>query len=228
MNSESKRTEILINIFRHWFIILLTAIVFAGCSYFYTSFCVTKMYPSRGSLYVDSTKERSAKDVDYTTLITSKELIYTYIEVLQSDHYMNIVAEKSGLDYTGRQIKNMVSMSSLNETEIMEISVITENPEVSRKLIQTILDNADEEMTRVLKGGSVQIVDNASKTNVPSSPNVKRNTLLGFLLGFILCIAVVYYQDIFDTRIKSEFDCQGFNLPILGEIPGMETKTEKQ
>lgn len=227
MNSESKRTEAIINILRHWFVILLTGIIFASVFYFYTSEFVTKMYPSRGSLYVDSSKKRTSETIDYQTLITSKELIYTYIEVLNSDHYMNVVAEKSGLDYSPREIKSMVSMTSLNETELMEISVLTDDPEASRKLVQTILDNADEEMKRVLEGGRVSIIDNASYVNTPSSPNVTRNTFLGFLIGVIMSIAVIYYIDIFDTRIKSEFDCKNFNLPILGEIPGIDLKNNK-
>ena len=106
----------------------------------------------------------------------------------------------------------------------MEVSVSTPNPEVSQKIIQTILDNADTEMARVIQGGSVHVVDNASFNKKPSSPNVSRNVMLGFLVGIIFCVAVIYYLDIFDTRIKSDLDCKKFKLPILGEIPGVESK----
>lgn len=222
MNAESKWVDILFNIIRHWLVILVVAVFFAVSSFLYTTFLVTELYYSRGSLYVDSTNKKTSDDVIYQNLITSKELIYTYIEVLKSDHFMALVSEKSNVGYTGKELKQMIRMTSLNETELMEVSVSTPDPEISQKIIQTILDNANTEMARVIQGGSVHIVDNASFNNKPSSPNTSRNVLLGFVLGAIFSIAIIYYLDIFDSRIKCDMDCKKFKLPVLGEIPGAE------
>ena len=224
MEYNTKVMDVFFNLLRHWVIILLTAILFAVCSFLYTTYCVTNLYYSRGSLYVNSSREKTSDDVIYQELLTSKELINTYIEVLRSDHYMDVVAEISGLEYTGKQMKKMVSMASLNETEVLEVYVFSPDPKTSQKIIQTVLDNAGDEMNRVIQGGSVQIVDNASYNSVPASPNVYRNVFLAFVIGLLFSSILVYYFSAFDTRIMTEFDCKNFNLPILGEIPGVEVK----
>ncbi len=227
LNPNAKVLDVFFNILKHWITILITALLFAVCSFLYTTYCVTELYYSRGSLYVNSASQKTSDDVIYQEIITSKELINTYAEVLKSDNFMSNIAQKSELNYSGKNLKSMVGMEPLNDTELLEIYVFSPDPEDSQKIVQTILDNAGDEMNRIIQGGSVQIVDNASYSSRPSSPNVNRNVLLAFFLGVLVSAVFVYYFDVYDTRIMTEFDCKNFNLPILGEIPGVEVKNNQ-
>lgn len=197
-------------------------IICTTVAYFYTTYFIDDLYYSRGSLYVDSSNEKKTQDVSYQNIITSKELIYTYMEVLKSDSFMEIVANKSGLGYSASQLKRMINMTSLNDTEIMEVSIRTTSPESSRKIVQTVLDNANEEMTKIFQGGNVYTVDAASYNESKVYPSIRKNMLIGAVVGFILSALLFFCLELFDTRIKSTADIEAFNLSVLGEIPNME------
>ena len=153
-------------------------------------------------------------------IASSQQLAYTCIELLTSDTFLSKVQEYSGLPYTTREIKRMLNLSPLNETEIIEITANTGNPEHSQMLVNAVLDNAYDEIIRVVGGGNVKIIDSANLPKAPSSPNVYRNVVLGFLLGAFFCMVLIFLIDVFDSRIKIESDLMDVkDLPLIGVIP---------
>ncbi len=215
----------LIEVFRlflfHWWKIALSAILAALLAYGLTTYYIMPIYTSRGSLYVNNNNSKSPT-VNLADIASSQQLAYTCIELLTSDTFLSKVQEYSGLPYTTRDIKRMLTLSPLNETEIIEITANTGNPEHSQMLVNAVLDNAYDEIIRVVGGGNVKIIDSANLPKAPSSPNVYRNVVLGFLLGAFLCMLLIFLIDVFDSRIKIESDLMDVkDLPLIGVIPDM-------
>lgn len=215
----------LIEVFRlflfHWWKIALSAILAALLAYGLTTYYIMPIYTSRGSLYVNNNNSKSPT-VNLADIASSQQLAYTCIELLTSDTFLSKVQEYSGLPYTTREIKRMLTLSPLNETEIIEITANTGNPEHSQMLVNAVLDNAYDEIIRVVGGGNVKIIDSANLPKAPSSPNVYRNVVLGFLLGAFLCMLLIFLIDVFDSRIKIESDLMDVkDLPLIGVIPDM-------
>jgi len=66
---------------------------------------------------------------------------------------------------------------------------------------------------------SVQVAQEASVPSGPSSPNTKRNTLLGALLGLAFGIAIVFLLERLDRRIRQPGDLERiYRLPVLGTV----------
>lgn len=215
----------LIEVFRlflfHWWKIALSAILAALLAYGLTTYYIMPIYTSRGSLYVNNNNSKTPT-VNLADIASSQQLAYTCIELLTSDTFLSKVQEYSGLPYTTRDIKRMLTLSPLNETEIIEITANTGNPEHSQMLVNAVLDNAYDEIIRVVGGGNVKIIDSANLPKAPSSPNVYRNVVLGFLLGAFLCMLLIFLIDVFDSRIKIESDLMDVkDLPLIGVIPDM-------
>ena len=56
----------------------------------------------------------------------------------------------------------------------------------------------------------------------PSSPNIRRNVLLGFLAGGVVMVVVVVLVDILDDRVKRPEDIEEvMGLTLLGVVPDM-------
>ena len=71
-----------------------------------------------------------------------------------------------------------------------------------------------------MKVDNVQILDGATLPEKPSSPNIKKNTAIGVVLGLILGVMISIFKELADTTIKTQDDIsQYFDLPVIGIIP---------
>ncbi len=227
METEINLLETIKLFLKNWWKIAISAILGAVLAFFLSTQYMTPLYTARGSLYVKGSDALS-QSVTINDLLSRQQLAFMYAELLSSDTFMEEVRESSGLrQYTAPQIKSMIRMAPLNETEILEIVAVSVRPEYAQILVNTVLENAQDEIMRVTEVGNVSIVDEAKLPEAPSSPNVSRNTVLGFMLCAILCMAVIFMVDFFDTRIKTEEDIiRVKKLPLLGVIPELGIKSQ--
>jgi len=214
---------------RNWWKIAATAVLGAVLALVITVYGMTPIYTSRGSLYVNNNNTTISQNVNLNDLATAQQLAYTYVELLSSDTFMSQVLSYSQLPYTAAQLKGMISLAPLNETEIIEIKAISYYPEHSQAIVDSVLKNAQDEIMRVIQASSITIVDKATLPRNPSSPSRTKNTMLGFIIGAILSMLVLFVIEVFDTRIKTENDLMMVKgLPLLGVIPNIEVSNAEE
>lgn len=183
-------------------------------------FFVTPKYTSTALLYVSNVSERKTSVVTTSDVAVSKQLVDTCVVILNSRTVLDKVAEQAGLGYSATKIKKMISAQSVSSTEVFRISVTHTNPQEAQIIADAILKVAPSEIKRVINAGAVSIIDYATLPLAPSSPNIPKNTVLGAILGAALAIGVILLTQVFDSRIKNEFElAESFDLPIIGVIP---------
>ena len=183
------------------------------------------MYTSTGSLYVRNAEEVIDDRVDNNEVITSRNLVNTYIEILRSDTFTTKIANDINLGYTAGQIKSMITMNALNQTEILQIRVENRNPEHAAIIVNSILNNADEEIIRIVKAGSVEVIDNGRIPVVPTSPNIAVNTISGAILGAVISMLIIIVIHIMDISVHGEEDIvDRYEIPVLGVIPTIKNE----
>lgn len=208
---------------RRWWALVI-GLVSGGLIFFLvTIFMITPMYTSAGSLYTENSTDvitQEITNVNLNQIMVRKELVQTYAEVLSSNVFLKKVAEESGLGYTHSQLLRMISMSSKNETEILVISVKSANPEHAYIIAQTIIQLAEEQVSSVVKGGGVKVLDVPELNMNPSSPNVSRNIQIGMLIGLVVSVVIVFVVEMADNKVKDADQIgEQFKYPVLGEIP---------
>lgn len=68
--------------------------------------------------------------------------------------------------------------------------------------------------------GNARIIDEARVNRTPVAPDEKRQTIMGFLIGLLIPIALFFLISIFDTRVLYREDVEKVvTIPFLGEIP---------
>ena len=77
--------------------------------------------------------------------------------------------------------------------------------------------------------GGVEVIGRAETPSVRSSPNPKRDLLLGAILGLVLGVAAAFVRDLFDRRIKTvdEFE-RIYGLRALASIPQVSFSASNQ
>jgi len=223
--------DILSIILKKWLVVVLSCVISGVLAYTYTTFFVSPVYISKGTLYVNNKNANTSNpsagsNVNASDLSVALKLVDTYSVILKSDRFMKIVAEKIDLPrkYDYSQIKSMVSLKGINETEVLQVNVSAKDPTDAKVIAQVLLENSKNEIIRVVEAGSVKIIDDASEPSAPSSPNKKNNAIIGLALGFLGSIGILLLLEILDISVKDEQDLEfHYGIPVVGSIPNLDS-----
>ena len=191
-------------------------------------------YTASASLYVYSGMNRTAADDEGITsseLNASVQLADTYSVIIQSDTVLDKVIHKMELSMSEEDLRKMIEVSTINNTEVLSVSVTDTNPQRAQEIANTIVEVLPDELIRVVKAGGIEVVDYAKIPEEPVSPNIWMNTLAGILIGFFCSCGVFILREYFNTKITGEEDLQDYfkgEIPILGIIPMIDRELWKE
>ncbi len=225
MNNELNFIEIINMLLRRWWLIIIMTIIGASVAFVYTDFFMVPMYKTDGSLYVNC--ETSSTEIEDLTssgkLNSSYRLATSYVEILQTRNFLTGVSVDVGNKYTYEQLKGMIEILPINETELLELTVKGTDPEDICEILTSVLSRAPQELIRVVKAGSVEVVDLPYVPTSPYSPSKLKNTALGAVIGMVLSAIAILWIGIFDTHIKTAEQIKNiYEEPLLGEIPSLD------
>ena len=224
-------------------LLIIVAVLFAAVAFVYTRTMIKPEYQATSKLYVFNKSDfGSSGAVSSSDISTSKVLVNTYIVVLQSDSVLGQVVDtiseyqgKEGFEYLGtepyttKQLRDMISAGSINNTESFSVTVTAHDPYEAKFINDAILYFLPDEIIRVVKAGAVEIIDKASIPTAPSAPSVIKNTVLGGLVGGVLTAAIIVVMALFDNVIHTEEDLADEfpDISVIGVIPDFKSEKRK-
>ena len=210
---------------RAW-IIVLCAVIAASATLLCTVNFVTPTYKASVTLYVNNSTDNTGV-VSSQALSVALQLVKTYVNVIKSEAVLNQVIEKTGMNLTATEIREMLSAQSIEKTEMFEVSIISPNPQMSADIANAIANVAPGEISEIIQGSNAKVVDYARVPTERYGPNYFGNTILGGIFGVFLAVAAILVSLLLDNRVKNEDDllriCQ---VPVLGTIPDFTESTE--
>jgi capsular polysaccharide biosynthesis protein len=222
---EYSLSEIFVIVIKRLWILVLCILLVASGAFSVTKFLIAEKYTASVSMYVAPNNGNADLIASLNELNYAQQVVNTYIEILKTDSFMNSVAEESGLGYSVEELKKMIEMGPLNDTEIFKVQVTTADPKESLFLANTIARLAPQKIIEIKDADAVRVVDPATLPAVPSSPNILMNTAIGFAAGLIIGIMTALVIEMRDKCVKDEDDMlKHYGIPILGVIPMIEGK----
>ncbi len=213
--------ELLKDIWHHKIMMILLMLVCAGAMFANMTYLTADTYTSEGILYISNKKEAMMdyEVIQKNDIDTSRSLSTTYIEILKTASFIDDVAENTE-KYTGEQLKKMVKIESINETELLRITVTADNGYDAYNIVNIILEKAPNKLTGIYKNGEVEIVDPPKFPEMPDDKGVIVKTLIGAVIGLFLGAFIVFIRSFFDTKVRSaEMAAKRYNVSVLGELP---------
>lgn len=211
-------------------LLVVCALAGMAVSFSIFKFLVRPTYISTVKLFV-YTKEDAVSVDNYNNLNDlnyAQKIVNTYIEMLRTDSFFKTVKDKSGLDYSVDDLKNMTQFSVLNNTEVFQVSVSSHRPEDAKLIADTVTNLAPQTISGIKESALLKVVDSATFPTKPSSPKILLDSAFGFLLGLVLAIVIALVKEMLDVRIKQEDDLiSRYNLPILGSVPAFPESFSK-
>ena len=195
--------------------VVLGALFFGLATHF-----IMPRYTARVTLYVNnSVSSDPSTSITTSDLTASAKLVDTYAAIISSDSVLSAVAEKMTSSMAAEQLRSMISISSVNNTEVFQVSVVDTVPERSAEIANVIAEVFPEKISEIVEGSSTKVIDYAQIPTQISSPNYGRYAQMGVLIGFVGAALFILIWEICDNRIKEEEDLKNWDIPVLGIIP---------
>ena len=195
-------------------IIIMSAVGILGC--IYTLFIQKPMYNSYTTVILSGNSSSSITQTDVTL---NKNLISTYAEIVKSGRVLNQVIKELNLDISYELLSSEISVTSLNNTEIIKITVNNESPDMAMKIANSTASVFTKEISSLYKMDNVSILDYATINESPYNINIPKQLIIYILAGLVISLGTVFMIFYFDRTIKSvEQIEQKIKLPVLGSV----------
>ena len=224
-NQEANTIEIdvlslLRTIWRKKFLILLTAILTTGLAFAYSAFLVTPQYDSTTRLYVVNQSSDNVAGITNQDLQAGSFLVKDYKEIILSQDVLKNVTTTLGIT---EDIKDKITVTIPTDTRILSITVRDSDPNQAATIANTLREEAARKIIEVTKVSDVTTLEEALPAENPSTPQTKRNLVLGFIVGAFLATALVFVLEVLDDRVKRPQDIEeSLGLTLLGVVPHAE------
>lgn len=197
-------------------IIIITAI-FTIISGVVSYYFLKPVYQSSAQILVNQSK--AEKQVyDANEVQTSLQLINTYNVIIKSPAILDKVIEKEHLDMTSEALEKLVSVSSEQESQVVNIVVQYKNPQKSANIANAIAATFKSEIKSIMNVNNVRILTKAEEGLVVK-PNPVLNMTVAFVVGLMAGIAIAFLLEYLDNTLKKEQDINHqLDLPVLGVI----------
>ncbi|WP_455537638.1 YveK family protein [Terrisporobacter sp.] len=201
--------------------VALVAIICGIISGLVSFFVLKPQYESNTSLIVnkevsDETDQMSTTDdLNYV-----QKLAVTYGEIIKSRSVITSTIKKLNLDMTYEELEHAISVTNVQDTQIIQISVKNNNPQLAAKICNTIPKIFSAEAKRIVKASGVEVIDKATVPEKPIKPNKKMNIIIAMVLGAMVSVFVIILIEAFNTKIKEPKDIEEkLGVPVFGVVP---------
>ncbi len=214
--------------------IILIVLIFIALGVIYTVGFTTPMYTSSTTLVLagsssESDEEESTTSITTTDITLNSKLVSTYSVLVQSKDVLSQVISNLDMDISWESLKNNVSVSAVEDTEVIEISVTTESAQDSAKIANEVAEVFTEKVSEIYNINNVYVVDEAEVDNTPSNINHERDVVIFAFIGLVIAIVYVLIANMLDTTIKVADDIEKeFKLPVLASIPVYGNSLQKR
>ena len=214
--------EVLEVVRQHILIIVLVTVIAAAAGFGFSRFVMVPQYEA-SALMIVNTRQDTTANVTSDQINSATKLVSTYSIIIKSDTVLQQVISNLGLTLTYDQLKERVTVSAVDDTQVMQITVRSDNPEWARQVCEQITTISPDVILESVEAGSVKLISQAAVTPEPVSPNVMKNTAIAALLGLVVSIGIVVLRELLDNKIKSEDDVRKYlDLPVVCVIPDYE------
>ena len=204
---------------RFWIIALITvvAMVVSGVISF---FMLSSVYEAKSTLIVNTEKSQETQMITGDQFTVTQKLAVTYGEIIKSRAVLEDVISNLKLDSEYEDLVEKITVSPVQDTQIISISVQDTNPKKARDIANEIPKVFEKEVKRITKANDIQVIDKAILPQGAIKPNKMMNVAIAAVLGMMIGLFIVFLLEYLDNKIKTPQDIEKhLGLSVIGVIP---------
>lgn len=223
---------------RRWWIIVLSVVICACGMFVYCYKTSVQKYSATVKLYIDNAQVSiSSTKISVSDISASQSLVPTYGEILNTfttyEEVCSRLPEDGGYEqsiYNKNSLSKMVKFGALNDTQILYVTVTTNNISHSVKIANTIATVLNERVEEIMQGSRAIVVDRAQEDQIVkvSSGTLKKvaiATAIGLVVSLLIVFAIeLIFNDIIDEETWLSERFKG-KIPVLGSVPDVQSNS---
>lgn len=178
-------------------------------------------FTTRGELYVSnkSDSQMISTSMQSNDIESARKMSQTAVRILKTNDFRKIVSDATGGKYSPEAVGARVSISA-DDTEILTITVTSPSAAETKEIADAFLMCAPDHLKGIFNTGDAKVVDHPKDIHAPNSKHILRHVLLGFIIGALIAVAVIFVYTLFDKKVHNSTEAVNrYDLPLLGEIP---------
>ena len=205
------------------FLIALVALLAGITAFAYSSFVIKPQYTSTTRIYVVNRNQADKPGLTNQDLQAGAYLVKDYREIILSQDVLEKVVADQSLTIDAKTLGKKVSVTVPADTRIVSISVRDGKPEEASRIANALREVAAQKIISVTRVSDVTTLEEARPATSPSSPNIRRNTMIATIAGVGFVTIIVLLVELLDDRVKRPEDIEEvMHLSLLGVIPNLE------
>ena len=214
--------------------IILMILIFMVIGIIYSVGFVTPMYSSSTTLVLAGTSSTTdpnqvSESITATDLTINSKLVATYSVLVKSENILGQVISNLGINVDAEQLKKNVEVTSVEDTELIEITESNENAEYAARIANEIANVFKEKIAGdVYNINNVHIWDEAKIATSPSNVNHLKDIVIFAFIGAVVAVMYVLIANMLDTTVKTQEEIEkSIKIPVLASIPMYDMEMEK-
>ena len=195
---------ILKRVLKYVWVILTVGIVFGIAAYMWSTIMVVPKYKSSTKVYaLNNEKKLATQDFQI-----SNYLLKDYKEIILSSKVLERVIDKNGIKMNLVELRSKIEVKIPQDTRILTITVEDTDAKRAADIANAVRDEAFEEIKEITKEESAKILEPAQESKSPSSPDIRKNTIMAAAIGILLSLGIVVLKEVLDDRVKKQEDIE--------------------
>lgn len=210
--------------------VVLISVVCAGLMYYYSENIKKPMYSSYAKVVLvkdGDTNSVNDNGITQNDINLNQKLVSTYTQIIKSKLVVNKVIDELDLDYTYDSLLSEINVTSVDDTELLKITVTDKNPETASIIANELVSVFGEEVKEIYKIDNVSILEKAEIPTKPSNIHTTKDMIIAALIGFVLSSGIVFVVFYFDDTLRDIETLENeIELPILAKVFQDKSKVE--
>ena len=213
--------ELFFALLNKWYLICVSGVLCALIGLLAAMFLIPEKFESKTSIYIYNQQN---ENMTYNDLQTGSTLTKDYEILVKGRTVLENAIEKLDLDMTYEQLNGMVTVTVPASTRIVEITVETTDPYLSRDIADAVREISSKNIAEVMGVDAVNVVETANLPEEKSSPSISKFTVLGGMAGGVAACGIVVLLFLLNDTIRTQDDVEKYlGLSTLGIIPMDDT-----
>ena len=207
---------------------IVVAVLATGASIFYNLALKTPMYKTSTTVVLaQKTGDEESASVTLNDINVNQKLVATYTEIVKSKLVLEQVINDLNLDTTTEKLAKHVTVTAVEDTEILKISVEDGNRMLAAQIANKIADVFTKEIVNIYQLNNVSVIDVAQASDKQSNETTLRDALIVLFISVFGVSAIAFIIYYFDDTVKYSEDLEKkVDLPIAGKI--IKSEIEKR